>query len=290
MVPDPDTKIEELTPAQNNGRRPGGTWAERKPKKGRSVGGRSYGRPGHRDYETSHEYSPTVSATELTAQKRTSQQHTDRFHEQTVTPQRLHNTTIPRQDKCCELCGGLISLFEASDQRIDHIHEALQHQLEEELGGTQTHVGIQDQLTTLLSELETLHELLRDKLLERSAPAAKQTIPGVGYLPDSQIQGDWKKLWWNLRRCVDTYVVVPSFYSLHADDFSSLGRITSNYSVLLRSKGGCVDLVQAVIWDILAGEVFGFSGSPSRALWAGRRSDQLAGLSKSYEAGGDRAN
>ncbi|KAI0018557.1 hypothetical protein F4780DRAFT_513135 [Xylariomycetidae sp. FL0641] len=127
-------------------------------------------------------------------------------------------------------------------------------------------------------------EWLRNKVAEQAAAAYEARAKVVGPLPDSVIGVRWRGLAWQLRQTLHVCVAPQSRYQQAQAEgwrYKTLARFTPGYATFLRSKAGCLDLAEAVAWDVLVNEVFASRSCSGRMFWAGRLNDQWKPLCKS---------
>lgn len=137
----------------------------------------------------------------------------------------------------------------------------------------------------LEDQLQQAKDLIQRKLSEKPGPIVRQTIPGVGLLPDSEVILRWKNLCWSLRQHVTSHIAIPSRQFIQAEShdrgrLAALQNITPTFTLFLRSKNDCIDIVQAVIWDTLTNYIFASRGCSSWVYWSGNIHDTLKATSK----------
>ncbi|KAH8202587.1 hypothetical protein TruAng_003298 [Truncatella angustata] len=210
-----------------------------------------------------------------------------REHDTTITIAEDVRGTFSDRESNFRNQGKALKIFEKTVvDRLGEEIEDLKFQNQESKSTITSMKQMEAYYESRILELEEANGWLQHKVSERAVPAGRQTIPGIGLLPDSDITGRWRQLCWTMRQLVSSNIVVLSSYPDQQDNrFAILKKITPTYTVFLRSKSDFVDLVQAVIWDHLANNVFASRNCSSWACWSGKCFDQLKALTDSISHG-----
>lgn len=128
---------------------------------------------------------------------------------------------------------------------------------------------LEEENKLLLERAEDLEDLLASK-------ATRTTNPGTSLMGDTEVQGRWDSLCFEIRQCVAEHISTPGSptYNIDESTFSRFCGLPPNHvAVFLRDREGYRLLAQAVIWRILAEHVFGNKTRMSRMFWAGKVSE-----------------
>ncbi|KAK4444196.1 hypothetical protein QBC34DRAFT_385471 [Podospora aff. communis PSN243] len=117
---------------------------------------------------------------------------------------------------------------------------------------------------------------LRDMLASRVTPAVNS---GSALIPDTHVHGRWNELCFDIRQCVAEHVKTPggAWYGRNAN-LPHFARLTPDPIVFLSTINGCHQIAEAVIWDVIARNVFGNGDNIGKLLWAGKLSTDLGNL------------
>jgi ribosomal protein S15P/S13E len=202
-------------------------------------------------------------------------------------------------DNCCDLetkLGKRDKIISDLKNLIENLENLTKHLESEKEDSAAREKDLKDQLQqakensaarekNLEDQLQQAKDLIQRKLSEKGGPIVRQTIPGVGLLPDSEIILRWKNLCWSLRQHVTSHIAIPSRQFIQAEShdrgrLAALQNITPTFTLFLRSKNDCIDIVQAVIWDTLTNYIFASRGCSSWVYWSGNIHDTLKATSK----------